>query len=255
MPPFNQFPQRFCIQLEDVVSVSMQIDPEGLEPQINSALEYVEAEITPDLECSWCLPLFRGSFARYCGRYDAAREHALHALSLSGGNGYREAQVYYQLCFIGAQCDDWQTVQSWASEGEAAARRSKRPEFIADSLFWLALVTRWEGDESTARRQYREAETQIRPYSDFAHIGAYQRCRYHEAGGELARAVAVREQEITRIAGQGLFFAECSARLAHCRLLLKLGQGIEREKEAFHRVAQGLRRPESMLQRLEQLEV
>jgi hypothetical protein len=253
-PPFNQFPQRFCIQLEDVVGVSMRIDPEGFEPQINAALEYVEAGTTPGLECSWCLPINRGSFAEYLGQYGAARKYALQALSLSGGIAYREAQVYYHLCFIAAEGDDWQTVRSWAIESEASARRSKHPEYIADALFWQALVARWEGDEQTARRQYREAEAQIRPYPDLAHIGVYQRCRYHEAGGELACAVAIREQQIARIAGQGLFFTECTNRLAHCRLLLRLGQSIEREKETFLQVAQGLRHPESMLQRLERLE-
>jgi hypothetical protein len=239
-PVFSQFPQRFCIQLEDVVSISMQIDPEGLETQINSALEYVEAEITPDLECIWCLSLFRGSFARYRGQYDTAGEHAQHALSLSGGNGYRDAQSYHQLCVLAARCDDWQTVQSWATEGEAAARRSKQPTFIADALFWQALVARHGGDEHTARRQYREAEAQIRPYPDLVHVGTHQRCRYHEAGGELARAVFLRELQIAHIAGQGQFFTECSYRLDHCRLLLKLGRSIEREKEAFQQVAQGL---------------
>jgi hypothetical protein len=70
----------------------------------------------------------------------------------------------------------------------------------------------------------------------------------------LARAVSIRERQIARIAGQGQFYLECLYRLAHCRLLLKLGRSIEREKEAFHKVAQGLQNPESMLQRLEQLE-
>jgi hypothetical protein len=253
-PPFNQFPQRLCIQLEDIVAPSMQIDPEGFEPQINSALEYVEAEITPGLQCSWCLPLYSSYFARQRGRYDAAREQALQALSLSGGYGYNEAQVYYQLCFIEAEGDDWHALQGWARESEVAARRSKQPAFIADSLFWLVLVARQEGDERAARLQYREAEAQIRPYPDLAYVGAYQRCRYYEASGELARAVSIRERQIARIAGQGQFYLECLYRLAHCRLLLKLGRSIEREKEAFHKVAQGLQNPESMLQRLEQLE-
>lgn len=249
-PPFNQYPQRFCLHLEGVTGPFLLIDPEGYAEQIRDAFAYVESEITPDLECGWCLLINRSKLAGALEQIEEARAHAVHALSRTEGHGYREASTYHRLCELAARQDDWAAIQGWALEGEEAARRSNRLDLIAAFLAWQALVARRSGAERTARRLFRTAVTQATAIGGIATgqgSHALPACLYYQAGGEFERALAIRERQLALIAGQGLTYAECCYRLKQCMLLEQLHRPREREVTALRRAAGALIHPESFL--------
>lgn len=255
--PFNQYPQRFCLHLEDVVGPFIMIDPQGHAESIRAAFDYIEAELAPGLECAWCLMKHRASFASSCQREDEAEAYALQALARCEGKGSLEAQVYHQLCDIAADRQDWPAVQVWAMEGEQAARRSQRVAYLAAFLAWQAAAARRTADEGRARQFYRAASAQAEVVGGITPgWGPYALpvCHYYEAGDELHRALAIRERQIELVTNQGLTYSECYYRLEQCRLLAQLGRSIEQAAASLRTTAADLSQPSRFLEPLADLE-
>jgi hypothetical protein len=78
-------------------------------------------------------------------------------------------------------------------------------------------------------------------------------CGFHEQGGDLEAALAERQRQQQVIAGRGQFATECVNALHRCRLLAKMGQGLEAMAAEVRTVAARLRRPGYYLERLERI--
>jgi hypothetical protein len=254
-PTFADLPQRICLQ-EDLISAYIGIDPLGHADLIGQALDFMGQEITPDLQCRFCLVGARAEFEVACGRYDEARASGLRLFALADDEGvaHYAATAASLLCHVAFRTGDFASLGDWAEAGEEAARQSDRQEVLCECLMWQALVARREKDEARARRLGALARTRLgrlsvppgEPYFDAL-------CAFHEAGGDLESALKGREEELGHVADKGRLDQVCRARVERCRLLAGLGRLTAGDLEEARAAAGKLRQPQRYLAVLDSL--
>ncbi|MFO0928288.1 MAG: hypothetical protein U0736_14820 [Gemmataceae bacterium] len=79
-------------------------------------------------------------------------------------------------------------------------------------------------------------------------------CAFHEAGGGLERALAVREREREQVRGRGRLAYECECELKRCRLLHRLGRLSAADLAAARTAAGRLRQPAGAQAAIDRLE-
>jgi hypothetical protein len=254
-PAFADLPQRICLQ-EDLINAYIGIDPVGHADLIGQALEFMGQEITPDLQCRFCLLGARAGFEMACGRHDEAQASGLRLFALADGEGNRHyiVNACSRLCHVAFRAGDFTSLASWAEAGEEAARQEDRQEDLCEFLMWQALLARREREEARARRLWARVRTRLgrlsvppgEPYYDAL-------CAYHEAGDDLESALNGREAELEHLAGKGRLDQECRARVERCRLLAGLGRLTAGDVEEARAAAGKLRQPQRYLAVLDSL--
>ena len=251
-PAYTNLTERICLH-EDMIYAYVGVDPVGYAAAIERALDYMEAEITPGLQCSECLQELKAEFRLELGDLDRALEEGLRHLAIGRNNSFRQAVAYKQLCYIAFQRADWEALAGWARAGEQAARGENH--YLIEFLAWQALIARRDGDEAAARRYYRHATslagrmgaTPARAYFDAL-------CAYHEAAGDMERALRIRERQVATPQERGQTTGACRCLLAHARLLARTGQPHKAEVTAARELAQRLADPAPLLAQIAELE-
>jgi hypothetical protein len=113
-------------------------------------------------------------------------------------------------------------------------------------LMWSALVARWNGEAEAPRAYQRAREARAR-YGAAARPGYYHAgVLFHEADGNLEKAVQLLDEELQEIEGGSEFWREATRRLKKCELLKEMGLPWDTEGEKVRQVAQKLKKPESI---------
>ena len=121
-------------------------------------------------------------------------------------------------------------------------------------MVWRALLKRREGDDDTARRLFRSAQSRLGRLKSMPGESYFDAvCAFHEQGGDLGAALTVRDQELQMITGKGRLTHEARCRLKRCRLLAQMGLPLEEDRRAAREAAGKLRHPEKYLEELDRL--
>ena len=118
---------------------------------------------------------------------------------------------YSALCWMAsAQRQDWEKLAEVAALGEEAARSVGKQMELCEFLAWQSVLARRAGDEPRARRLHAQAAAKMaalrmpseREYPDATAL-------FHELGGDLDKALQMREWELANIASTGRVAYEC----------------------------------------------
>jgi hypothetical protein len=259
-PIYAQLPQRLCLH-EDLINVYIGIDPHGYAPAIEKALEYMQTEVNPDLECHKCLQCLKTEYAITQDRLQEAETETnkLIAECKPQADDHYFASAYAYLCEIAYLRQDWVGLLAMASEGEIYSRRlPSQPMTLWGLIAWQALAKKHLGAKKEAQRLYLQATTQTArintvPGSDYfdALVG------YREAGNEIETALKIRQRQLSTLKGKGQYDTECDCRLDCLRLMRFLGKNSQDEDfrmelQAVRELAQKLVNPQPILAKLEQ---
>jgi hypothetical protein len=259
-PENAAFPARWYVYL-DLATAYRGVDPEGYAAPIREALAYLERDI-PDVPLSeryLMLENLRG-FHLECGDIAAAESVATWMQELADRDTDRHRVAHYltcnysDLCAIAVRQEDWNKLADAATEGENAARTAGLQMELCEFLTWQAVLARRAGDEPRARRLHATAAAKIaglrmppqREYPDAVAL-------FHELGGELDKALPVRDRELAVLADHGRFAYECEAHLKRAALRAKMGLLRREDLDAARQVACKLRKPERALTEIERL--
>jgi hypothetical protein len=102
------------------------------------------------------------------------------------------------------------------------------------------------------RRHYLSAAAYRRRLKALPHSNYYDAlAEYHELGGDLSTALAVRDRELAGIRDKGRLAYECTVHIKRCRLLARAGQLQATDLAAARAAAGKLRQPLSYLAEIE----
>lgn len=258
-PTYAQFPQRVCLH-EDLINAYLGIDPLGHQDAIASAMDYMNDEIPEDVECQFCARSCRTEFELVRGQLEEAEKSAKITLEMADDYWNPSTAEHHSgaacahLCTIAYQRKDWAALQEWATLGEELNRNDDDDLGLATQMLWLALVARSQGDSDRAKRLRHRAVSKVKrvrsiPSSDYYDALA----AYHEYGGELDKAVRVRERELARINGKGRYHDEAQAQLKRCTLLSTMGQLEDAQRQECRESVEKLRDPSPWIQKLDAL--
>jgi hypothetical protein len=241
------------------------IDPLGYQIQIDAALDYMQQQVAPGIECYICQHEQRATAALEMGRIDEAHAAALRYLAVSQKDDHHNGLAHRMLCRVAFQRQDWSGMVHWAADGEVIAQRKKEPLVRGELLMWQALATIAigkrgvlhtiaafvAGDRRVARRLYDAAMTQIGQTQRVPETWFFAaQAAFHEQLGELERALTIWEQGVAMLAGRGAWAAEARCHLEYCRLRKLLGLP-RADAVANARASLGhLRHPEPLLSQL-----
>ncbi len=254
-PTFKGFPLNFCIH-RDLATVYLGTDPVGYEAAIREALDYIEREVPPEGQDRYLLLSSRRALAVNLERYDEAVELALTALELMDADpcvtGHFAQNVYESLCWVAYRRGDRQSLAEWSALGEKAVFSAGQRLAVAEFVLWQALLARQERREADAQRLRRRAASCVRRMG-MRCLGYYWEAlsAFHEAGGELEKALRVRRDQLDSLNGRGLLDDECECRIHVCRLRAQMGSLTAEDVAAAREAAGKLRVPDRYLARLD----
>ncbi len=255
-PLYDKLPQRICAH-EDLTNAYVAFDPIGNRARIQNALDYMQTEITSDLECRYCLLALRTEFALVCDDLPAAREYAAKYQFAADGSAsaHYQAEAGRFLCAMAQQDAKWELLGELAEAGVKSSQATSKVLWSAEFLAWRALAARKRGaPDAEAQRLYRLAVAKTASVSAQPSPFYYDAlCTYFEASGELANAWQLRERELYNAIDSGSPHQECEARLKCCRLLAQMGTLTETFVAETRTAAQRLTDPAAFLARLNQI--
>jgi hypothetical protein len=254
-PEYAALPQRICAH-EDMITAYVDTDPHGYAEQIQQALNYMQAEITPELECYYCVHGLDADFACIMEHPDAERKaaHYMAAADASGESHYK-ADARLTMCELAFRRADWEELLGLAHEGgQNAARIQSTPIWIAEYSIWGALALRHLKREEDAVRAYQfgiSRASRLKATPSARYYDAL--CAYHEAGGDLSAAVAMRDQQLRSAIVSGSPYFENLAQVKRCELLAQMGTLTEADLNAARAAADKLKDPSRILVELEKI--
>ena len=243
-PIYDRFPQRCALQL-NLISCYLSLDPIGYELQLREAFAPLQAECAQwsEFECYYAQQW--GHFLNDIeddGALDAAWEYLRLAQQTETAWDLKCALTL--LCLVLWRANPALSLEigaEIAADCEVLARQENQLDDIAMMQMWQAVSARGAGDEARARGLYQRAwQTQARapqPRND-VHGAAM---KFHELGGEFARALAVCQDEIRILRRHKLRFLETKRRFKKCELLKQLNRPFAREIERTRAAARALK--------------
>src|SRR5262249_41164602 len=150
-------PQRICIH-ENLISAYADIDPHGYAAMIETALAYMQAEITPDLACRYCLCELKATHSFRMERYaDAEHETAQYLAAADGSkSSHNKALARLTACPLTFRRTAWAELLELARDGAKFATKIRAEhKWIAEFSIWEALALRHLKQEAAAVRAYQ----------------------------------------------------------------------------------------------------
>jgi hypothetical protein len=259
-PGQEHHPLRFAIFC-NLVAAYLCVDPRGYADAIRDALAYLTHELPADGEDRYLLIARRHWFAWEVGEIDEARRLALEELDLADSDPDRHTALHHEadtcksLCRICHRQADWGALEEYARTGEARARQLDYKYELALVLLWQAVCARHDGREEEARRLCRQGigrMGRLGKKPDDSYFDSL--AAFHELGGELNTALAIRDRELAECLDRGQFAYEVECRLKRCRLLRRMGQLRPADIADCHTAIGRLRIPAYYLEELRQIE-
>ena len=254
------FPGRWGVY-RDLVCAYTGVDPEGYAEPIRETLAHLDREVPPGPNPDR-YPILGSlrQFHQELGQYEAAEAVIRRAEELTSRDANRYGAThslvfhYSGLCWMAYKQADWRKLAEAAELGEEAARTMRHQLELCEFLAWQAVLARRGGDEPRARRLHSTAAGKLarlqtppeREYPDAT-------VAFHELGGDLEKALQVRDRELTVIVDRGRFAYECEVHLKRAALLAKMGRLRVEDLDAARQAAMKLRKPEKALAEIDQL--
>lgn len=216
-PIYRHLDERICVH-EDLISTYLGIDPDGYADLIEGAIDYMQGEVQPGMQCRLCLQALRGEFEVTQARYAAARQTAERLLEMCEGDVHGKhhgTYAYADLCEVAFYERDWRALRDNALAGEDMSGGEERllsPRTVFMAALAVALHQLGVTDEA-ARHAQRAVHTLRTTTYPLATAINDMLCSYYEQVGDVATALALRDQQVGRI-GDKLQ----PARLAHAHI-------------------------------------
>ena len=243
-PLYAGLPQRVCLH-EDLINAYTQIDPVGNAALIGDALDYMDQEIAPGVECRMCFAGLRAEWMRLnddANALDAAHDYL--ALAQRANQEFHGAQALIELCrglWHFAPEEAPQTLEELAQAALECAREGGYDEGVHEISMWQALAAQLDGDARAVRRYQLALEARGR-YGGPASGGYYQAAvAYQRECGDWTSALELCDVELGEIVGTGQVFREVSRRLEKCSLLRQSGADASKEIGRVRAVARELK--------------
>jgi hypothetical protein len=253
-PHFAEFPQRICLH-EDLIRVYMQQDPLGHLDMIENALDYMESQLNPRVECFLCFQQLKTLHKIVTNDFDGANANAHAFLSYANHDAFHLCHAYQDLCEIAFHQKDWQAIGRWAYLGESVAKtQHNNTDQLIEFGMWQAVFERFQGYEKEAQQRYRSAAKRATQYQgglDRAYFDAL--CAYHELGGELEKALLSREAWLDSLTNTAHYYDECNCLIDIIRLQTALQMSISDMMTRFETCVRNLQRPASVREKLTQI--
>jgi hypothetical protein len=260
-PENTAFPARLSLY-SDLIDVYLGVDAEGYADQIRATLAYLDKEIAQADEQRYMLLGSTRDFHMHLGDFAAAEATVMQAMDLVGRDPDRRQGIHHSvfnisaLCWIAYQQQDFEKMADAAADGEQAARTVGHQMELCEFLAWQAVVARKQGDELRARRLQSTANTtmsriQMPPNREYPDAMVL----FHELGGDLDKALQVRDRELAANDNLGRLAYLCEVRVKRCTLLAKMGRLQAADVDAARQAAQKLRKPERWLAETEKLKM
>jgi hypothetical protein len=252
-PTYDQMPQRICVH-EDLISCYSAVDPFGYADQIQAALDYMDKEIAPTVDCRFCLQGLKCSFTLRIQRFEETEAHTARYMAMaeeSGSSHYLSHAMSFA-CTNAYRHKDWTLLLDLAKQGELHARRKNDPMENCEFLIIKAVAAYSLGTRGEATRWVRLAQVQAQrlkvtlsqDYFDWLAI-------WHEITDDYEGALAIREQQQTIVVKMGSPYRLSRTHLERCRLLKMMGTLTDSDLEAARTSGQGLLQPVHFLTRLD----
>lgn len=238
-----------------LIATYFNIDALGYEAEIQHMLEYMEEQLPLDDDTHQRLQGYRTRLWLELDDYPKAEEAGLKYLSMIVGNAYRETDAYGLLTHILYLHGRNDKAMDYAVLYEQKARVARKLSSQADSQLWQALFYRKNADEETAQQLFRRGLVQDSTLG-VEKGGEYydMRCRFYEAGQEYEKSLAMRDEQISKLAnttGQAVVF---DAHRKRCLVLRHMGKLTPDDLEVARAATQQLKHPEKYLPKLDELE-
>ena len=243
-PIYDAFAYRPQITLS-LTACYLKIDPIGYEDLLREAFEYARGQCQNDEELK---PYFAQQWSRFLeavGAPDAveANWQHLYAAYQSGTEHYVLFALLH-LCSTLASYDPSAArshVGEFAQLGLELCRVEEREREAAMFTIWLAVATRWAGDETEAHKLYQRAwDLQKRLTSPHNAI-QFAATIYHETAREWNEALRVVENEIEVLRAHDLDFLQAKRRVKQIELLRQLNRDAQFAAARLSEVASGLK--------------
>jgi hypothetical protein len=259
-PEHAAFPGKLVIY-SDLALAYSDVDPEGYADEVRKTLSYLDKELPQEpnedrylmleIDCDFHLGL---------GDLKGARQAIARTMALAASGSRRRQGAHFSafafaaLCWVACQEGDWRGVAESAEAGEECARIVGHQMELCEFLAWQAVVARREKDELRARRLHFTAHTTMsrirmppnREYPDAMML-------FPELGGDLDKALQVRDRELSANHNLGRLAYLCEAHVKRCQLLAKMGRLQAADLDAARQAVQKLRKPERWLAEIDKL--
>jgi|GEM_PF-3546266 len=251
LPEYQALPQRICLH-EDLISAYVQQDPIGNKTLIQQALDYMEDEVSPSVECFICLNSLKLNFARTTRTMEDVIQAGLSALSVAEGSPHHLTHVYTVLVESAYELEQWDKLLLWTIEMESNARKSERDNYIATAMQWLALHGQRTGNQIQAQALHQQGVHRANRYGAFLGKPYYTALTaYHEQGGRLQEALDTQQTYLEQVVGKAKPFTESLCLIEIIRLKKALGQAYDEDVTALKETVTHLKAPEYMLEKLQ----
>lgn len=250
LPEYQGFPQRICIH-EDLISAYFQEDPIGNRDRVKQALDYMEREVDPSVECFQCLSGLKLDFVRETGTHDETLKAAQIALATNEDSEHHQSTIYLTMVEVAYEQRNWENLLKWAIEAESNARKADRENRLVAVLVWLAVHAQHIQQQDRADMLIQQAAHRVTRYGAF--IGGayyYALSAYHEQGGRLQEAIESQQTYLEQLIGKAKPFRECTALLEMIRLKKGLEQDFEDNVAALKETVKFLKAPDYILDKL-----
>jgi tetratricopeptide (TPR) repeat protein len=247
---FMQFPQRICLY-EDLVGVYTELDAEGYAKHIQSVLDFMEQQVTPQVECFMCLQDLKARFLIEKGDFVAAVAQTHRYIEASQGVDHHLGYGYITLAELAFRRGEWLRLGEYAQKAESHARAADNQGGLMTALVWQAAAAQHSGNNQNAI-QLLEQAFKVRegyaPIPDANYFFALM--TLYEIAKQFQQALNVAEQHIRLLIGRSRYTQEKQWRLHVIRLKNQLGQPIEKDLSEARALAAKLKNPLPLLTEL-----
>lgn len=253
-PQYTELPQRVCLH-EDLISAYCGRDPLGYKDIIQGAIDYMQSQVKPGIDCYLCLQSLRIDFLMLMEKYDEAKRINLEFLEASQGEDYHLGSAYRLLCQIAYVQEDWTSLENWATLGIQTAqktRSSSAPAQLAEVQMWRALYEQKTGDKDQAVTLYKQAVMTAESYPPGVYDGYYDAAAaFFELGNQLDQALTLRETQYTKVSKESRYYMEIRCLLEIIRLKHSLSLPKDELIQQAEAVIRKLKDPTPILKRLD----
>ncbi len=252
---FMQFPQRTCLY-EDLVNIYTEIDAEGYTKHIQSALDFMEQQVTPQVECFMCLQDLKARHLLETGNFAAATTQTLQYIQASQGVDHHLGYGYATLAELAYRRGDWSRLGDYAQKAETHARAADNKGCLMTALIWQAAVVQHKGNSKNAIQLLEQAFKIRENYTPIPDAGFFfALMSLYEIAQQPQQALNVAEQHLRLLVGRSRYTQEKHWRLHILRLKSQLAQPIEKDLSEARALAARLKNPLSLLAELSMYEI
>lgn len=255
-PMYKGQMERICVH-DDLIRAYIGIDPIGQSKLIQDAIDYMEKEADPSVQCYFCLMSIRSTFELAFGATDRAENAITRYLSECAlDDDHHRAIALMRRCELEALRQNWEAALSFANTAMLAIGSNEQlQDELPTMLAAKALASHHLGQADDAARFAQQAVYKAAQFPYPMNRVYYKMlCDYYELTGQAPLALEQRQHQLAALVGKGQPYWESLVRLEYARLSKQLGQPYHEQGEAIRALAAKLKQPNIVLDPLAALE-